>query len=276
MVRTGKIGLIQDILASPLVYALQYNKIEHSFILQYSSLAENARMLSTGEVDIALISAIDYARHSGEWEILPACGITSFGYTGESVLLFRQGLQHIRTIATDLRFPSEIVLTQIVFLEKFGDKPTFKAGLLPTSIPPNNPDAVLLVGDEALKVTEIKTNILDLSDEWSDLTGIPFVHAFFAARPGNIDEEFAGILSQSLSFFRGYRKEIVHDLAFRTGIPHERLLTHFSEEMRYSLDDLDLDGLREYYRHCYFHGILDEIPDIILNQTTNPDNPALN
>jgi chorismate dehydratase len=274
MVRTRKIGLIQDILASPLVYALQYNKIKHPFIQHNASLAENARMLATGEVDIALISPIDYARNSGKWEILPAYGITSFGFTGESILLFRQGLQQIRTIATDLRFPSEIVLTQIVFLEKFGDKPTFKAGTTPSSITPNNLDAVLLVGDKAIKVSETKTNILDLSDEWSDLTGMPFVHAFFAAKPGNIDSEFAGILMDSFSFFQSYRTEIANDIALRSGIPHERLHTHFNEEMRYSLDDLDLDGLREYYRHCYFHGILDEIPDIIPSQTIKPDNPA--
>jgi chorismate dehydratase len=270
------IGLIQDILAAPLVYALQHNKIAHPFTLRYASLAENAHALTSGEVAIALVSPIDYARNSGEWEILPGLGISSFGTTGEILVLFRQDLQRIHTIATDLRFPSEIVLTQIVFLEKFGDKPSFLTKTPSGVTLPVNADAVLLVGDAALKKTESQTNILDLADEWSDITGLPFVHSFFVARRETIDAGVLAPLLQSLSYFRSNQKEITMVLSAQSGIKEERLDIHFSEEIRYSLDDLDLDGIRELFRYCYYHGMLDEIPDLLINQTLNPGNPSLN
>ena len=44
----------------------------------------------------------------------------------------------------------------------------------------NQVDAALLSGNEAFDVQQSDKMFMDLGDEWFDLTGLPFVYAFWA------------------------------------------------------------------------------------------------
>ena len=52
-------------------------------------------------------------------------------------------------------------------------------------------DAALGIGDPALE-HEGDVASLDLGEEWTRLTGLPFVYAFWAGRPGAVDGERGG------------------------------------------------------------------------------------
>ncbi len=270
------VGLIKDVFAKPHTYALEKNSIAHPFTIRYSSLAENAQLLSAGEVDIALISPIDYAKNSMDWEIIPGLGISSYGVTGASKLLFKKGLMNISTIATDLQFPTEMVTSQLVFLEKTGNKPQFVTAGIQPGIIPEKTDSVLLVGDDALPLKTIQEAVFDLSEEWNDITGLPLVHAVFAAKRNNISPTTAAILMQSHSYFSEHKDVIIHDISESFGIDSQRLNIHLNEELRYTLDDLDTDGMKEIFRHCFFHRMLDDIPEIVFSQIASNGQTRMN
>lgn len=270
------VGLIKDIFAQPLTYALENNAIAHPFTLRYSSLAENAQMLTSGEIDIGLISPIDYAKNSIEWEILPGLCIASYGVTGAAKLLFKKGLRNISVIASDLRFPTEIVISQLVFLEKTGIKPQFITSGVQPGIIPEKSDAVLLVGDDSLPVKTIQEGVFDISEEWNDLVELPLVHAVFAAKRDLITQTTAAVLLQAHSYYNDYKNNILQELSRSRGIDHDRLNIHLNEELRYTLDELDTEGLKEIFRHCFFHTMLDEIPDIVFSKATSPDQSRMN
>ncbi len=270
------IGLINDIFAQPLTYALEKNSIAHPFTLRHSSLAENAQQLAAGEVDAALVSPIDYAKHSLEWEIIPGLGIASYGVTGAAKLLFKKDLITISTIASDLRFPTEMIVSQIVFIEKTGEKPQFITQGVQPGIIPEKTDAVLLVGDDALPVKTIQEGVFDISEEWNDVAELPLVHAVFAVKRDTISLTTAALLLQSHAYYQEHREGIIQDLSESRGIDSERLNMHFSEELRFTLDELDIDGIKEIFRHCFFHGMLGEIPEIIFSQAASADQSRMN
>jgi predicted solute-binding protein len=276
------IGLIKDIFAQPLTYAIERNAVaadtwgSKPFTIRYSSLAENAQLLAAGEVGIALISPIDYAKNSTEWEVFPGLGIASYGVTGAAKLLFREELVNISTIATDLRFPTEMVVSQIVFLEKTGDKPRFITHGVQPGIIPADSDAVLLIGDAALPVKTIQESVFDISEEWNDISDAPLVHAVFAGRRDAISPTSAAILLQSYAYYAENKDTIIRDLSTSRGIDYDRLYTHLNEELRYTLDDLDIDGIKEIFRHCFFHKMLDEIPDLAFFRPASENHVRLN
>ncbi len=256
------IGLIRDIFGIPITYGLEHSTIPHAFRTHFAPLAENAQKLSSGEIDIGLVSPIEYARSSETWEILRGIGIASYGLTRAACLHFKQGISRIQTISTDLAFPTEMVVTQIIFLEKFGYKPSFiplRPGATPVA---SDTDAALLVGDAALDNPGKGWSLLDLGDEWNDLTGLPLVHAVVAGRRDSIDRVAASSLIHSYAYFNANRDEIIGKVSEKSGVPAGQLQQQLHEEIRYSLDEDDLDGIRELFRHCYYHSMLEDIPDL--------------
>jgi chorismate dehydratase len=270
------LNIIDDTFAKPLVYALEKNAVAHPFELRYASLAENAQKLSTGETSVALVSPIDYARNATDWEVLYGLGIASYGVTGAAKLLFRKELEAIHTIAADLRFPTEMVAAQIIFLEKTGIKPRFLTREVQPGVIPESADAVLLIGNDALPVKTIQESVFDLSEEWNDLAGLPLVHAVFAARRNSLSPTAAAVLMQSHSYFIEHAGTVIGDVAASRGIAVERLHAHFNEEIRYALDETDTDGMKELFRHCFYHGMLDEIPEIVFAQSASADQTKFN
>ena len=276
------IGLTKDIFTQPLTYALEQQSVAAGIwgskpcTIRYNSLAENAQLLATGEVDIALISPIDYAKNSMEWELIPGLGIASYGVTGAAKLLFREGLNQISTIAADLRFPTEMVVSQLIFLEKTGGKPQFVTHGVQPGIIPEDSDAVLLVGDAALPVKTIQECVFDIAEEWNDIAEVPLVHALFACKRDSISPTTAAILLQSHIYYAENKDTIIRDLSTSRGIDYERLYVHLNEELRYTLDDLDIDGIKELFRHCFFHKMLDEIPDLVFFRPASEDHLRMN
>jgi chorismate dehydratase len=270
------IGLINDIFAKPLAYALEKKSIAHPFTLHYASLAENARKLSAGEVDIALVSPVDYGKNALDWELVPGLGIASYGVTGAAKLLFKKGLHAITTIATDMQFPTEMVVLQLAFLEKTGTKPQFIAHPVQPGIVPEHTDAVLLIGNDALPLKTIQETVFDVAEEWNDLTELPLVHAVYAARRENVSPTSAALLMQAHAHFVEHKETVIAAIAGETGIDAERLRMHLLEELRYTLDESDIEGIQELFRHCFYHKMIDEIPDLVFSQSATPDQSRMN
>src|SRR5574337_933454 len=174
MTKKLRIGVVPYMNAKPLIYGLnqQRNSIELSF--EVPSLLPT--MLNNDQIDVAIIPSIEYFR-SGNYAIIPDISISSCGAV-ESVKMFSKvPIQNIRTAALHKSSLTSCVLTKIILKERYHLSPQYTQWNKQYNISGTNADAVLLIGDNAMKVTDNEYVTLDLGQAWFEYTGLPFVYA---------------------------------------------------------------------------------------------------
>ncbi len=253
------LGIITDLYAAPLFQSLK-EKPETVKLITDSEL-QISKMLREEELDAAFLSAITFARDHDIYSIVPNVCIASEGNSNVICLYFKEGLKEIKTIATDLLNVSEMVLARLVLTEKYFVTPTF----IPTKANIDEmllkADAALIVGDYNLELLDHK-NKLDLVDEWSDLTELPYVHGLWISQKEKLSQDDIGILKASADYGSTHLSEIASHYPQRNKEEFVESLSAFS----YKLDEKAKNGLTEFIRMAYFHEIIEDLPDL------DPDN----
>src|SRR5712691_3619206 len=73
----------------------------------------NARLLG-GELDVAPISSIEYARHADRLRIMPRLCVSSEGAIDSIQLISRLPLEAVRTVAVTPESATSVVLTKVL------------------------------------------------------------------------------------------------------------------------------------------------------------------
>jgi chorismate dehydratase len=233
------------------------------FAVQTDQPARLTIALRERRVDLALLSPIDYARDGSLYFIVPDVAVSSSAATGSVTLHFPAGVSDIRTIAVDPSSSSEIVLAQIVLGEQFDLRPQLvpAAGTLGQML--EKADAALLVGDASLRVREEDVQMIDLVEEWSEMTGLPFVHGMWCGR-----ERSAG--AEDLASFAHLRTSGIDALpaiaaagASRHGLPLDpEELEAILGGFQYLLTEEAEEGMTEFLRFSYYHGVLPDVAEL--------------
>jgi chorismate dehydratase len=98
---------------------------------------------------------------------------------------------------------------------------------------------------------------MDLAREWNEMTGLPFVFAFWACRPVVPWRPMQLLLEESLEAGLADLQLIVQEESARTGLPEPLVHRYLSENIRYRLGAQESESLRLFYRMCRGEGILD-------------------
>ncbi len=165
-----RIGCVPFLNARPLIAAFPHPP-------ELAEPAQLAQRLAAGHLDLALVpsfSALDQG-----WSAVAGFGIACLGEV-RSVLLLRRGPREaVRTVALDHGSRTSANLLRLLFLRHWHQPVTF----LPQDTPA---DAQLWIGDRALhQRRKINPELIDdLGAAWFDWTGLPFVFAVWALRPG--------------------------------------------------------------------------------------------
>ncbi len=244
-----RLGIIPTLFAKPLFEGLQSRgHPNREFQLIEDVPAQLSIKLREKSLDAAFLSPVDYARDYAMYSILPKICVAADSQAMSALILFKQGLRKISTLAVSPASSSEIVLANIVLAELFDGMPTvipfpgkFIDGLAKA-------DAVLCTGDDAIAAAEYPSR-LNLIEEWSEITDLPFVHGFWVTRPEVLTpEEITDIISVG--------EEAVKAL------PGESQDQEYFRQFHYLLDEKARSGLSEFFRMAYYHGILMDIPDL--------------
>jgi len=245
MDRRLRIGAVEYLNTKPLIYELETLAPEAELILDLPSRL--ADRLATGELDVALIPAIEYFR-SGEYSIVPDISIASRGAVLSVTLFSRVPFPDIRRVALDVGSRTSAALTQILLRKRYGAQPELVS--LPMNAEPEtlDVDAVLLIGDRAMRACLPGFEFaFDLGQEWQDWTGLPFVYAFWAVRP---DVELGGVVEALHRAKRaGLRAvgRIAQHEAPRLGLDAGLCRRYLQTVIRFDLGPNELAGLRHYY-----------------------------
>lgn len=262
----NKLGTIADLYGAPLFYHLK-EKRETVNLITDSEL-QISKMLREEELDAAFLSPITFARDHDIYSIVPGVCIASEGNSNVICLYFKEGLREIKTIATNLLNVSEMVLAKLILIEKYSVTPTFIPTRADIDEMLHKADAALIVGDYNLELLNRK-NKIDLVDEWSDLTELPYVHGLWVTEKEKLSQADIDILKASADYGSAHLNEIAINYPQRNKDEVVDYLSAFS----YKLDEKAKNGLSEFIRMAYFHEIIEDLPDLDFENDTTIEIP---
>mgnify|MGYP003337286040 CR=1 FL=1 len=135
-----------------------------------------------------MVPSITYLDRPGD-RIVPGICIGSEGPVASVALFTRRPIDEVRSIALDTSSRTSAMLTRILCARLFHIAPTFVPHAPELESMLAVADAALLIGDPALFLDpEAHRAIkIDLGAEWTNMTGLPFVWAFWSGRPNAAD-----------------------------------------------------------------------------------------
>src|SRR3989339_134212 len=169
MTKKLRIGAVPYMNAKPLIYGLDQHQDEIELVFEVPSLLPG--MLNNDQIDVAIIPSIEYFRN-GNYAIIPDISIASIG-TVESVKIFSKiPIQNIRSAALDKSSLTSCALTRIILKEQYHLSPQYSQWNKQYDIEGTDTDAVLIIGDNALKIIDNGYITLDLGQsKGSSYTG---------------------------------------------------------------------------------------------------------
>jgi len=244
VIRLGRISYVN---MAPVFFRLEHDVEEVTGVP-----TELNRWLLDGELDIAPISSIEYARHADGLRLLPRLCVSSEGAVDSIQLVTRMPLGSVRSVAVTPESATSVVLTKVLLPS---------AELLPLDEPA---DARLLIGDAALKSAfEDPTPHYDLGRLWLERTGLPMVFAVWAAPepvvPGLPELEHA--LVASVRVARAEPERLAYEASERYGYPAGFLARYF-EKLRYSFGPRERAGLYTFLEMARDVGELHQVPEL--------------
>ena len=210
------------------------------------------RALVAGEIDVAPISSIEYARNADTLRLLPRVCVSSEGAVDSIQLVSRTPLDRIRTVAVTPESATSVVLTKVLLPE---------AEHVPLG---EEADATLLIGDAALRSAfEDPTPHHDLGRLWLERTGLPMVFAVWAVKmPPHPDLfELEDALVASVRAARAEPETLAFESAERYGYPAGFLARYF-EKLRYRFGPRERAGLYTFLELARDVGELDRVPEL--------------
>ena len=242
-----KVGAVSFLNTKPLIYPLLTGQLQTEQIsLSLKVPSHLANQLRNGELDIGLIPMIEYFRANAmgaDYRILPNVAIVSRGSVLSIQLYSSVPIQDIQQIALDTSSRSSVALLKIILAEKYQINPTFCScdpSIDPTSI---DTDAVLLIGDSALKNLGTTEYSVDLGSEWQELTGLPFVYACWVASKDINLGEAPYLLLEAKRLGIKQIPEIAKIEAEKLGFPETLCKNYLLNHINYDLDASAITGL---------------------------------
>ncbi|RPI49085.1 MAG: hypothetical protein EHM55_24445 [Acidobacteria bacterium] len=252
MIRLGAVSYLNT---RPLVHGL--DRQADRFSLRFDVPARCAELLHANDVDLGLIPSIEYPGHG--YRIVPGVSIASDGPVASVAVFSKVPTEQIRSIALDTSSRTSIALLRVLCARWFAIEPRL------VGMPPDlarmvaECDAALVIGDNALFTDHEALGLekVDLGEEWTGMTGLPFVYAFWAGRPGVVGPADTAALQQA-------RDEGITATATigRQSFPESadraaRADLYLRENVKYALGEAEVAGLRRFYELAAELGILE-------------------
>ena len=244
MIRLGRIGYVN---MAPVFFRLEADVEEVVGVP-----TDLNRRLVAGEIDVAPISSIAYARDAEKLRLLPRLCVSSEGAVESIQLISKTPFERIRTVAVTPESATSVVLTKVLLPD---------AEQVPLG---EDAEAKLLIGDAALRSAfEDPTPHHDLGRLWLERTGLPMVFAVWAA-PEPVHSELVALEDALVASLRQARAEpelLAYESADRYGYPPGFLARYF-EKLRYRFGPRERAGFFTFLEQARDVGELDEVPEL--------------
>ncbi len=245
MLRLGRISYAN---MAPVFYELDGEGLEQTTGVPTEL---NAKLLA-GELDVAPISSIEYARNADRLRLLPRLCVSTEGAVDSIQLITRKPLDQVRSVAVTPESATSVVLTRVLL---------GAVDLVPLGEPA---DGKMLIGDAALQSAfDDPTPHYDLGRLWQERTGLPMVYAVWACREGVEHglEELERAHLRSLAVSRSEPEALARRASAEYGWPAGFLARYF-EKLRYHFGPRERQGMVRFFELAHLAGELDVVPEL--------------
>ena len=232
-------------------------------------------LLAAGELDVSVVSAVEYARNAAAYHLLPDLAITCDGPVHSVALFSRVPVAQLSgsTILLSGSSRTSVLLLELLCRHRWGIAPRFatvraEAGDL-AALAGFPHEAVLVIGDAALMLAARQAYPVrvDLGAAWKEWTGLPFVFAVWAARReapiGDVRAVHSRLL-ESRAWGLAHLDELAAEAARNTGVA-EAVCRAYLGDLDYALSYRHLAGLTDFFRRLAEDGL---VPDGSLSFVT--------
>lgn len=265
-----RISAISFLNTAPLMWDFENGesaaRLREHFQLNYTIPSHCAEQLKESSADIGIIPVAAYASIP-DLAIVPDVAIAAKNKVRSILLVSKAPLEKIRSVATDDSSRTSAALVEI-YLRKFvGTDPGFTRQKPSLKEMLQWHDAALLIGDPALQARTDGYHVYDLAEEWRRWTGRPFVFAFWAVRKaallGRVQESnIVQVFQKSRDNGLQHIPEIASAWAPKLGLPGSLISEYLTENVDYSLDQENLEGLRLFFSYGAELEIFSRVPEL--------------
>jgi len=223
MLRIGKVAYSNTL---PLFYSLS------GFELVEGHPAELVKLLREGRIDAGIVSSVEYFFNPELYYVLPEVSISSRGKVCSVLLLSKKPIEEVSKVRITPSSMTSRHLLSYILKESYG---------LSFTEVSEGEDALLSIGDEALRLSDRFPFAYDLGEEWFRKTGLPFVFALFLVRKdapkGRVLELQEGIRNSLRDFFSDLGAGKLKDIR----------VDYFSSCIDYSLTEEHIQSLLRFF-----------------------------
>ena len=289
-----RISIVQYLNTAPLVWGFTNGPLRGKYELSFTVPSVCAEALRNGDADIAIIPAIEYPRID-DLVILPDMAIASKNRVRSLLIITKVPIENAKTIALDSGSRSTQALTKILCYCKWKIAPEFFEMPPDLSAMLQCADAALLIGDPALRLSlEIEDDsrtgssgervcaggragvhaaevvyVHDVVEEWRKMTNLPAVLAVWAGRNGVVNEEVIQDFQDSRNLGLANIKKISQRAAEELKLSAGELERYLTENIDFSLDEENLDGLTAYFAQAAALGLIPGVNTLTIAAARN-------
>lgn len=269
-----KVGRIPYVNCYPVYGGIDRGRIPFKGLLVNGVPTKLNKMMAGGTLDISVVSAVEYARASSRYLLLPDLAISCDGPVRSVMLFSKIAVKDLggRKVLVSRSSMTSMALLELLFAERWKVAPQFVPSDAEITdlarFGEEDHDARLVIGDAALLLgSQIERGdtvsypfAYDLGEEWKQWTDLPFVFAVWVAQR-NVVVDAALSVHASLIESRNWGLEHIPDLAIQaadaTGVGVS-VCERYLENLDYGLSYPHLAGLTEFFRRLAVRG---RVPD---------------
>ena len=244
-----RVSAVEYLNARPLVHGLEARP--DLFDVQFDVPSRCSAQLHEGAVDLGLIPSIEYLQDR-DYRIVPDVAVASEGEVASVALFTTRPATSLRSIAVDSSSRTASTLLRILCSEWWDIDPKMVKLRPDLPVMLKRCDAALVIGDPALFLDYESQGLdkVDLGDEWTAMTSLPFVWAMWVGRAQALEPEHVAALQAARVSGAEAIDEIVKANCADDEEQREVGRRYFREHVSFHLDERALAGLKKFYAYA--------------------------
>lgn len=235
-----KVGAVSYLNTKPLLYGIENGSIINDIELSVDYPSKLATQIKEGTIDVALlpvaaIPTIDNAR------VISDYGIAADGKVASVAVFSMVPIEDVKRVYLDYQSRTSVRLTKLLFEQHWKQDVEFVQAPENYIDYINDTTAGVIIGDRALKQLTNFEYVYDLSEEWKNYTGLPFVFAAWVANK-DLPEQFIKAFNEANAIGMQHIQEIVASNPF----PYYDLEEYYTERIHFHLNDEKLKGMNKF------------------------------
>jgi len=290
-----RVSVVEFLNTAPLVWGFTDGPLAGKYDLSFTVPSQCAEALRRGDVDVAIIPAIEYQRMENVIA-LPRMAVAAKGEVRSLLVVSGKPIEMARRIALDTSSRSTAALVRMLAAKHWRIKPEFVEAAPNASEMLKDADAALIIGDPALGIS-LKMEALsgkspsgeeccqgdaddmpvpgvetlfvyDVAYQWREMTGKPCVLAIWAGRKDAITPEVVADFQASKQYGLSRVREIAEAASIKLDLPPGALERYLTDNINFDLDEENLAGLQLYFEKAAAMGLIPRLKPLEFAATT--------